>query len=124
MDRVQAVADEISELKGSPEPLLAQQFMRLFGLMPTMITNPIWHALSNKISLSVSNLPGPPVGWKFSGVQMSSFSVFVPPVGTISTFALITSFDDRITLSIAMDGLLFSKGDARTLCKHFDEELR
>jgi len=123
MDRVQAVADQISQLKGSPEPLLAQQFMRMFGLMPTMISNPLWDLLSNKISLSVSNLPGPPMGWKFCGVGMSSFSVFVPPVGTISTFALITSYDDRITLSLAMDGHLFSKEDAKSLCKHFDDEL-
>jgi len=122
-DRVQACADEISQLKGSPEPLLAQQFMKMFGLMPTMITNPIWNALANKISISVSNLPGPPPRWTFCGVQMSSFSVFVPPVGTISTFALITSFNDRLTLSLAMDGLLFSKEDAKLLGKHFDDAL-
>lgn len=122
-ERVQAVADEISQLKGSPEPLLAQQFMKMFGLMPPMITNPIWNGISNKISISVSNLPGPPMGWKFCGVQLSSFSVFVPPVGTISTFALITSFDDRITLSLGMDGMHFSKEDARFLSHQFDNEL-
>jgi len=54
---------------------------------------------------------------------MSSFSVFVPPVGTISTFALITSFDDKLTLSLAMDGVLFSKEDAKLLTQHFDKEL-
>jgi hypothetical protein len=122
-DRVQAVCDEISQLKGSPEPLLAQQFMKMFGLLPTLISNPIWNALSNKISLSVSNLPGPPPGWKFCGVEMQSFSVWVPPVGTISTFALITSYHDRITLSLAMDGTIFSKEDGKALLQNFDDEL-
>lgn len=123
MGRVQAVADEISQLKGSPEPLLAQQFMKMFGLMPTALSNPIWHALSNKISLSVSNIPGPPDNYKFCGVGMESFGVFVPPVGTISTFALITTFKDRVTLSLAVDGHLFDKEDAQMICQKFDDDL-
>jgi NRPS condensation-like uncharacterized protein len=123
IDRVQAVADEISQLKGSPEPLLAQQIMKMFGLMPTMITNPIWDAIANKISISVSNLPGPPLGWRFAGVSFDTFNIFVPPVGTISTFALITTYNGRVSLSLGMDGHLFGKEDAKFILQKFDEEL-
>jgi hypothetical protein len=122
--RVQAIYDEISKLKGSPEPLLAQGTMGLFGLLPTKLSNPIWNALSNKVSISVSNVPGPPnPDFTWCGAKPTGLSVFVPPVGTISTFCLITSFNDHITLSLAMDGSLFSTSDADFIAKVFDEEL-
>jgi hypothetical protein len=122
-DRVKAICEEISNLKGSPEPLLAQGTMGLFGLLPKTLSNPIWHALSNKVSISVSNVPGPSVDFKWCGARPTGLSVFVPPVGTISTFCLITSFNDHITLSLAMDGFLFSNQDAQFIEKTFQEEL-
>jgi len=122
--RVQAIYDEISKLKGSPEALMAQGTMGLFGLLPTKLSNPIWNALSNKVSISVSNVPGPPNSdFTWCGARPTGLSVFVPPVGTISTFCLITSFNDHITLSLAMDGSLFSKSDADFIAKAFNEEL-
>jgi hypothetical protein len=122
-DRVQAIYDEISKLKGSPEPLMAQGTMGLFGLMPSKLSNPIWNALSNKVSISVSNVPGPSNDFTWCGARLTGLTVFVPPVGTISTFCLITSFNDHITLSLSLDGTLFSKSDAAFITKVFDEEL-
>jgi len=123
-DRVQAIVDEIGKLKGSPEPLLAQGFMKLFGLLPSRLTNGIWDALSNKVSIAVSNVPGPTeVNFSWAGVKPTNLTVMVPPVGTISTFCVIMSFNDRLTLALAMDGALFSKEDANIISKEFDDEL-
>lgn len=122
-DRVKAIVEEISKLKGSPEPVLAQAIMGAFGLMPTVLTNPIWHALSNKVTIAVSNVPGPPMEFTWAGMRPEGLYVWVPPVGTISTFSVITSMKDRITLALAMDGSLFSKEDVDFIRKDFDNEL-
>lgn len=122
-DRVKAIVDEISKLKGSPEPLLTQMLTGAFGLMPRTLSNPIWDALSNKVSMSVSNVPGPPMDFIWAGVRPEGLYVWVPPVGTISTFSVITSMKDRITLSLALDGSLFDKEDADFIRKDFDSEL-
>jgi hypothetical protein len=122
-DRVDAVVNEIGKLKGSPEPIFAQGFMQLFGLLPSALTNPIWNALSNKVSISISNVPGPPIDFTWFGVRPEGLSVFVPPVGTISTFCVVTSYVDRLTISLALDGSLFTKEDADLISKEFDKEM-
>mmetsp|Transcript_80427 Transcript_80427/g.139594 ORF Transcript_80427/g.139594 Transcript_80427/m.139594 type:complete len:509 (+) Transcript_80427:88-1614(+) len=122
-DRVRAIVDEISKLKGSPEPILTQMLTGAFGLMPRTLSNPIWDALSNKVSMSVSNVPGPPMDFTWAGIRPEGLYVWVPPVGTISTFSVITSMKDRITLSLALDGSLFDKEDADFIRTDFDNEL-
>lgn len=122
-DRVKAVVDEISKLKGSPEPLLTQMLTGAFGLMPQTLSNPIWNALSNKVSMSISNVPVNSVDFTWAGVRPEGLYVWVPPVGTISTFSVITSMKDRITLSLAMDGSLFDKEDADFIRSDFDNEM-
>jgi len=122
-DRVEAVVSEISKLKGSPEPVMAQSLMKMFGLMPMRLSNFIWHALSNKVSIAVSNVPGPPIDFTWCGAHPAGLAVLVPPVGTISTFSVITSFQEQLTISLAMDGNWFSREDADFISTEFDKEL-
>jgi len=123
LDRARTIASLVHDMKGSPEPLLAQKITGLFGLLPRQLSDPIWNSLSNKVSISVSNVPGPKFPMKWSGVQIKNAQVWVPPVGTISTFALITSVENNISLSLGMDAAVFSKDDAGFITRAFDEEL-
>lgn len=122
-DRCKAVAQRVDEMKGSPEPLLAQKLTGLFGMMPMVLSNKIWDTVSNKVSLSISNVPGPKFDMKWAGATIRDAQVWVPPVGTISTFVLVTTYRDRISLNLGVDGAVFSKDDARFIAKAFDEEL-
>lgn len=123
LDRVRAVTEQIQKLKGSPEPLMAQKIVAMFGLLPMWLSNPIWTALSNKVSMSVSNVPGPPMEFKWAGIIPTNMCIWVPPVGTISSFMLINSFRDKLTIALAMDADVFTKEDVAFLNKTFDDEL-
>merc|ERR1719253_882871 len=120
-ERAESVKVQSAEMKGSPEPLLAQGITALFGLLPQKLSNPIWHALSNKVTLSLSNLPGPPDNLTWCGVRMKSFYALVPPVGTISTFVLVTSYEDHIQLTLSLDGTIFSEEDGKFITDDFEK---
>jgi hypothetical protein len=123
VDRTKAVASLVNEMKGSPEPLLAQSINGAFGLLPKQFSSGIWDLLSNKVSISVSNVPGPKFEMKWAGATMKSVQCWVPPVGTISTFALVTSFRNRLSLALGMDAAVFSKEDAKFITQAFSKEL-
>lgn len=123
IERVRAVADLVEQMKGSPEPFLAQKINGMFGLMPKQFTNQIWDLLANKVSISVSNVPGPKFEMKWAGVTIKDVQIWVPPVGTISTFALVTSFRNRISLSLGLDAAIFTKDDGAFITSTFDQEM-
>lgn len=123
-DRVQMVKKRISQLKGSPEPILAHGLTGFFGLLPKAISNPIWNLTSNKVSVSFSNVPGPQQALPWCGATADRCAFWVPPVGTISIFVTLATMDKHITLSIAVDPAVFSEEDAEFIVNNFDKELQ
>lgn len=51
--------NRLHAMKGSPEPLVANFLLKFVGSLPYLISWPLRYALMDKISTSVSNLPGP-----------------------------------------------------------------
>jgi len=123
MGRVQEVSNRISEMKSSPEPMLSRGLVGTVGLLPTATSSQIWDVMAYKVSMSVSNVPGPPADIKVCGANPNGFSFWVPPVGTISTFVTIMSFGDSVTLSMALDNALFSEADSAYIGNKFSEAL-
>jgi hypothetical protein len=123
LGRAQEISNRISAMKSSPEPMLSRGLVGTVGLLPTAISSQIWDVMAYKVSMSVSNVPGPPADIKVCGANPSGFSFWVPPVGTISTFVTIMSFGEGVTLSMAMDNTLFSEKDSAYIGDKFSEAL-
>eukprot|EP00617_Octactis_speculum_P010686 CAMPEP_0185776608 /NCGR_PEP_ID=MMETSP1174-20130828/86340_1 /TAXON_ID=35687 /ORGANISM="Dictyocha speculum, Strain CCMP1381" /LENGTH=188 /DNA_ID=CAMNT_0028464639 /DNA_START=38 /DNA_END=601 /DNA_ORIENTATION=- len=80
------IQEQVQVLLKSPEPLIANRMMGIFGTMPSMICAPIWKETSNKVSISMSNMPGPQFATSWCGASVEFMLFFVPPTGTVSTF--------------------------------------
>merc|ERR1712232_241323 len=119
------IASRIKKLIGSPEPLLANRLMAFFGMWPRIVARPVWDAVSNKVSISASNMPGPPFPLKFLGLPVESWLFFVPPNGTISTFVTTYTFGGRVNFGLGGDAAIMELESLRQAVKvDFDEALR
>lgn len=111
------VSNRFSKLKGSPEPLLTNRLRGGFGVLPKGLTNLVWPALSNKTSLSVSSLPGPNFEVEFvPGHRVKNVAFWVPPVGSISLFVTIITFNGRISVAMSSDASTIVGADLGELC--------
>jgi len=98
---------DMRERTGAPElaleSVIAMQILRWLGVLPKLLIRPLWHILSNKISCSTSNVPGPPFHMKWCGSPVQSINFFVPPQGTVSVFATIVTYDGSISIGLSSD---------------------
>jgi hypothetical protein len=122
-DATRQINERFSGLKGSPEPILAQGLRSGFGVLPKQFTNVIWPALSNKVSLSVSSLPGPSWTIEFCGTAVDNVAFWVPPVGTISLFVTMMTFNGRISISISADETIANAEEIKELSQGFVDEI-
>merc|ERR1712194_505382 len=97
------VNNRISSLKGSPEPLITSTLRGGFGVLPKGLTNVVWPAMSNKVSLSVSSLPGPSFDFEWGGTPIKNVAFWVPPVGSVSLFVTIITFRNQISVALSAD---------------------
>lgn len=119
------IATRIKKLIRSPEALLANRIMAFFGAWPRIVARPIWDALSNKVTASVSNMPGPQFPLSWLGVPIQSWLFFTPPIGTISTFVTIFTFDGRINFGLGGDASIMELDSLRQAVQvDFDEALQ
>jgi len=91
--------------------------------MPKGFTNLIWPTLSNKVSLSVSSLPGPTFDFEFCGSPIENVSFFVPPQGTISLFVTIMTWQGRVSVSMTSDKVTADETQLTELVQLFTSEI-
>lgn len=123
IESTEQVNERFWSLKGSPEPILAKGLRGGFGVMPKGLTNIIWPALSNKVSLSVSSLPGPTFDFEFCGSQIDNVAFFVPPQGTISFFVTIMTYKGKIMVSMTTDKSVADEQQLTEVVNLFTEEI-
>lgn len=95
---VSTVHKRIDTLKGSPEPLVANVLLRLFGLLPPVLTRILWPHVAFKVSLSCSNVPG--LQWPLylhgTKCEIEEMFFFVPPQHTLSTMVCLCSYNNKV----------------------------
>lgn len=124
-DNCSEIQRRIKKLTTSPEPLLANQIMAFFGVWPRIVARPIWDALSNKVSVSASNMPGPPFAMTWCSVPIDTWLFFVPPNGSISTFVTIFTVNGRVNFGLGGDASIMELDSLKKAVQvDFDEALR
>lgn len=122
-DATKEINKRFSGLKGSPEPILAQGLRSGFGVLPKKMTNAVWPAMSNKVSLSVSSLPGPTWAIDFCDTVVDNVAFWVPPVGSISLFATMMTFNGKISVSMSADESVANGLELGALCQGIADEI-
>jgi hypothetical protein len=107
--------NRLSELKGSPEPLVANKILKALGSIPLAFTWPFRNILMDKMSVSVSNFPGPVHPIKFPvapdgltnstylgvGTVKSAFFSVAPPF-SYGPYITIISYAGKLNVSVAV----------------------
>jgi hypothetical protein len=120
--RIQA---SIEPLKFSPEPLVAGKLLQVMGNLPRAVLVPVWPGVSNKVSLSMSNVPGPQFKVSFLDEPMDKMVFFSPPQDTIGLFVTLITFNGKITFGFNTDDAVMNKEDTNKVThKYIDEALQ
>lgn len=107
--------DRLAQLKRSPEPFVANKILKLLGSLPMRLLWPFRNILLDKMSVSISNFPGPvhPIRFpvapdgtlnttlKGVGTVKSAFFSVAPPFSYGPYFTLL-SYDGKIFMSISV----------------------
>lgn len=106
------------------EAATATAFTSLFGCLPAWASAPLWKALANKVSISMSNVPGPQFNFDWCGIPTNYVIFFVPPTGTISVFVTIFTCRGQVHVGMGSDGALFeSDGLRKITSEYFESEI-
>ena len=85
---------------------------------------PAWPALANKVSLSMSNVPGPQFKLSFLDEPMDKMVFFSPPQDNIGLFVTLITFNDKITFGFNTDDVVMNNADTNSVAhKYIDQAL-
>lgn len=120
----------LKELKHSPEPIVANWILKLLGSIPLRIIWPFRDFLLDKMSVSISNFPGPvrqirfPVApdgaanRTFRGVGTVESAYFsVAPPFSYGPYVTILSYNGKIFLALAVAERLIKEGTVTDLVR-------
>merc|ERR1719261_1164701 len=95
------------------------------GWLPAWLGRLVWNTTTNKVSVSMSNVPGPQFAMKWCGGPVSRMLFFVPPTGTVSLFATIATLNGDVTVGLGGDAAVFSDETLEKIAgRYFEEEIK
>lgn len=99
VDRLKFVTQKTTSLlTTSAEPLVARGIFTFLAFVPRFLLLPVCDYLSNKISFSMSNVPGPQYPIKFAGEEIDKMIFFTPPVGRVGTVICMISYNGKVNV--------------------------
>jgi len=105
--RIAAIKEMTAKAYSSPEPLVSYFLMNyLVGLLPPFLCRLVFRTAGFKVSMSMSNLPGPSTALHFSGNLITKFLFFVPPSSTLGHFVSILSYNGKVMFGMSSDSRL------------------
>jgi len=119
--RIDAIKQMTSQAYVSPDPLVSYALLVIVGLLPPFISRLIFGSAGFKVSISMSNLPGPTKHLQFSGNPISKFIFFVPPSRTLGHFISMLSYNGRVMFGITSDQRLIP--DPEVILEAFKTEV-
>jgi len=106
------------------EAATATKLIGLFGWLPKCVGKMLWGPLANKVSVSMSNVPGPQFAMEWCGNPVQYMIFFVPPTGSISLFVTIATMKGEVNVGMGVDATLLDQEALRALTgKLFEEEI-
>ena len=101
--RLAAVRENMRNLKGSYQPVIALGLLAAMGTGPRVLQEALLTALARNASAVMTNVPGPQVPLWLAGARLSSLMFWVPQSGAIGLGASIISYDGYVRFGIVAD---------------------
>jgi len=109
IERVYAVRQRMTEMKGSYQPLLAFAILSLTGLFIKPVQDAVLGLFSKKTTAVMTNVPGPVVPLQLCGSTMRQTIFWVPASGDVGVGISILSYGGGVQFGLITD---------RKLCAH------
>jgi diacylglycerol O-acyltransferase / wax synthase len=103
IERVYAVHQRMSEMKGSYQPLLAFAVLSVSGLFIKPVQDMILGLFAKKATAVMTNVPGPAVPLKFCGSTLRQTMFWVPASGDIGVGVSILSYGGGVQFGLITD---------------------
>jgi WS/DGAT/MGAT family acyltransferase len=120
IERVYAVRQRMSELKGSYQPLLAFAVLAIAGLMIKPVQDAILNLFAKKATAVMTNVPGPQKPLTFCGSTIRQTMFWVPASGHIGVGVSILSYAGGVQFGLMTDSRLCP--DPQTIIDRFQPE--
>ncbi|HQR25329.1 MAG TPA: wax ester/triacylglycerol synthase family O-acyltransferase [Steroidobacteraceae bacterium] len=108
LQRLYAMHETMTALKGSMQPPMTLMVLGLMGLLPAALQAPAIDIFSRKGSAVVSNVPGPQAPLQMCGQRISEMYFWVPQSGTIGVGISILSYAGQVFFGMISDRNLVS----------------
>jgi diacylglycerol O-acyltransferase len=118
--RVRAIKQEMDELKGSPEALVAFGLLSLMGLAPVEVEQLGLRFFGSKATAVLTNVPGPRQPLYMAGRKIDKVMFWVPQSGHLGLGISILSYNGGVMLGIATDAGLVP--DPERIVEYFKVE--
>jgi len=106
IERVYAVRQRMSDLKGSYQPLLAFAVLAVAGLMIKPVQDAILNLFAKKATAVMTNVPGPAKPLHFCGREVRQTMFWVPASGHIGVGVSILSYAGGVQFGLITDAKL------------------
>jgi diacylglycerol O-acyltransferase len=120
IERVYAVRQRMSELKGSYQPLLAFAVLAIAGLMIKPVQDAILNLFAKKATAVMTNVPGPGKPLTFCGSTIRQTMFWVPASGHIGVGVSILSYAGGVQFGLITDSALCP--DPQAIIERFQPE--
>jgi WS/DGAT/MGAT family acyltransferase len=120
-ERLAEVHRRMAEIKDSPEPRVSYGVLSVIGMMPLGIERLIIDLYSAKASAVMTDVPGPPHAVYLGGAPVRGMLAWAPRAGSMSMSVTIFSYNDEITVSLAVDAALIP--DPERIVAGIEDEL-
>ncbi len=95
-----AVRQRVADLIVSPEPLVSNLILRVFGFLPPAVLRVVWRLAAFKVTLSASNMRLPAGEIKWGNRALHELAFMVPAQGSVATFVCLVTINNRLTVSM------------------------
>jgi WS/DGAT/MGAT family acyltransferase len=109
-------------IKDSPEPLLAHGLIQAMGLTPPWVEDRLIGYFTDRASLVVTNVPGPPDPLSFAGAPITGVLVWAPCSGSLGMTVSIFSYRGELSVGFMADTAL--SVEPEELARTYEAELR
>ena len=120
--RLNAVHAQMEEIKGSPEGALAYGLLGVMGLTPPQVERRMIDMFCDKVTMVLTNVPGPTQPIYFAGSPVAGVLGWVPAGGNIGVGVSIFSYNGDVTIGLRVDAGIVP--DPETIIEYYEYELK
>ncbi len=103
IEGIKEVQAAVGYMRTSGEPLAMYYFVNSTTILPIFLAMPLIHWYASKITVTLTNIPGPRELFDYDGVKGHSIMAFGPGVGNLAGAIACITCSDNLKFGITMD---------------------